>query len=335
MRKGLIIIGVILLVLISSGCISQETSAEKYAGPAEKITLGIAETSMLPSLVHIAKGQGYFLEEGVDVDIIGYPTGKAAFKAALKGEINISTVADTPIVFDSFERKDFVVFATIANSVQHVKALTRKDANIKTVQDLRGKKVAMSEGTVSHFFMDMVFIFNAMDSSDVEIVNLKPKEMVDAIVNGDVDVVFTWEPNIVNAEKILGDNALLLPGDVGYIATFSLASKNSFSENNPDLIKKIVKALIKAEEFSKDNRGESVEIVAAYFGTDNERISNLWDFYDYRVSLDQTLLITLEDEARWVMKNDLTNAKKIPNYLDYFYFDALAEIKPEAVTIIH
>jgi hypothetical protein len=47
------------------------------------------------------------------------------------------------------------------------------------------------------------------------------------------------------------------------------------------------------------------------------------------------LLITLEDEARWAIKNNLTSATEVPNYLDYIYFDALDEVKPEAVGIIH
>lgn len=43
----------------------------------------------------------------------------------------------------------------------------------------------------------------------------------------------------------------------------------------------------------------------------------------------------MEDEARWMIKNNLTSEKKTPNFLDYIYLDGLEKIKPESVNIIH
>jgi len=47
------------------------------------------------------------------------------------------------------------------------------------------------------------------------------------------------------------------------------------------------------------------------------------------------MLITMRDQSRWAIKNNLTDATEVPNYLDYIYLDALEEVKPEAVGIIH
>jgi ABC-type nitrate/sulfonate/bicarbonate transport system substrate-binding protein len=51
-------------------------------------------------------------------------------------------------------------------------------------------------------------------------------------------------------------------------------------------------------------------------------------------SLDQSLILAMEDEARWMIKNNLTGEKKTPNLLDYIYFDGLNTIKPKSVNII-
>ena len=91
----------------------------------------------------------------------------------------------------------------------------------------------------------------------------------------------------------------------------------------------------KAEEFIRDNREESVEIIASRLKAEKEDIDKLWDDYNFRLTLSQSLIITLEDEARWAIKNKLTDATEVPNYLDYIYMDALEEVKPEAVGIIH
>jgi len=326
-----IFISVIVLIGISvGGCQGQPGKPEQF----EKVTIGISATSLLASLVHIAEDRGCFLEEGIDIEVKGYPTGKAALAATFSGEVDMGTVADTPIVSNSFERNDFAIFLTIVDSAQHSKTLARKDRDINVPQDLVGKKVATTIGTTAHFFMSVFFTLNGIDVSDVEIVNMKPGEMVEAIVNGDVDAICAWEPNILNATKKLGDNAIILPSDVGYKATFNLVTMNDYIENNPELIRNVIKALVKAGEFASNNRGESIDTIASRLETDREDIDKLWDGYRFKISLHQSLIITLEDVARWSMRNNFTDKTEIPNYLDYIYLDALEEVKPEAVGII-
>ncbi len=59
-----------------------------------------------------------------------------------------------------------------------------------------------------------------------------------------------------------------------------------------------------------------------------------WSNFKHSVALDQELLISMEDKARWVIENKLTDAKKVPNYLNFIYFDALEAVKPERISII-
>jgi NitT/TauT family transport system substrate-binding protein len=333
-----IIVILIVVVLTISAFLwfnQRQSLSPDYTEPSEKVTIGISATSLLPSLIHIAEEKGYFLEQGVDMEIKGYPTGKAALSATFEGEVDIGTVADTPIVANSFKRSDFAVFATIVDSAQHAKALARKDRNINAPEDLIGKRIGTTIGTTAHYFMTTFFIINNMNLGGVEIVNLKPKEMVNAIVNGDVDAIFAWEPNIYKAKEILGNNAILLPSKVGYEATFNLVSNNDFIENNPELLKRVLKALAKAEGFIKDNREESVAIIASRLESDRKEINELWDGYKFRLSLSQNLLLTLEYEARWYIRGKLTEATEAPNYLDYIYLDALKAVKPEVITVIH
>jgi len=166
---------------------------------------------------------------------------------------------------------------------------------------------------------------------------MKPGEMVEAIVNEDnedVDAICAWEPNVLNAAKSIGDNATILPSDVGYEATFNLIAMNDYIENNPELIRNVIKALVKAEEFASNNQGESIDIIASRLETDREDIDKLWDDYRFKISLRQSLIVTLEDVARWSMQNNFTDKTEVPNYLDYIYMDALEEVKPEAIGII-
>lgn len=323
---------VVLLILISvliSGC-----AEEEYGEEVEKASIGISATSLLSALIHIAQEKRYFLEEGVDVEIKGYSAGRFAFQAMLDGEVDISTVSDPNIVVQSFERNGFAAFATIVDSADHVKVLTRQDAGVSDPADLRGKKVATTIGTTAYFSMVSFFVFNNLALEDVEIIDLTPEEMVEAITNREVDVIFTWEPNIMEAQENLGEEAHILPNESGYAATFSLASKMDLINKNPEMLEKLIKALIKAEEFARQNEQESIEIVAVAVDKDKQDIGTLWGNYNFRISLDQTLILTLETEARWAINNGLVNPTRVPNYLNYIYVDALEAVKPEAIAII-
>jgi NitT/TauT family transport system substrate-binding protein len=63
-------------------------------------------------------------------------------------------------------------------------------------------------------------------------------------------------------------------------------------------------------------------------------METVWSQNEYGLSLEQSLILAMEDQARWMIINNLTAETEVPNFLDYIYEDALEEIKPEAVNII-
>jgi NitT/TauT family transport system substrate-binding protein len=66
-----------------------------------------------------------------------------------------------------------------------------------------------------------------------------------------------------------------------------------------------------------------------------ESLDELWPTYRFNIALNQSLLLALEDETRWAIKNELTARTDVPNYLNYVYLDGLRAVKPESVTVIH
>ena len=95
---------VIVVLLGGVFLIVRYTRDKPSPEPPARVSIGISATSLLPALIHIADSKGFFRGEGLDVEIEGYPTGKAALAATLNGEVDMGTVADIPIVSNSFER---------------------------------------------------------------------------------------------------------------------------------------------------------------------------------------------------------------------------------------
>jgi NitT/TauT family transport system substrate-binding protein len=286
----------------------------------------------------VAENEGYFEGEGLDLTIREFDSGRTALATMLnEGNLDMVTVAQTPVMFNSFDRDDYVIIATMVYSDNDVKILARQDRGIKNPSDLRGKTVGITKGSTGHFFLGLFLIHSGLQLSEIETIDIEASELPQALVDGRVDAISTWEPHIWNAKKLLGENAVRLQPRGGakiFREDFYFVPNRNFMENNPETLKRFLKAIEKGEEFIQKNKEEAINIVSQRLKLDKELVVSIWDDFEFQLILDQAIIITLEDEARWAIDNNLTDATEVPNYLDYIYFDALEEIKPEAITII-
>ena len=332
-RAQKIFMGIVIIVLIGISTGGCQEKPEEYTGPVEKITVAIG-TGPVTSLIHIAFAKGYFENEGLDFVIQQHQSGKSAFNAVVQGEADLATAAETPIMLAIMRGEKIYVLATISSTDKNKMIVARKDKGVSIPNDLKGKKIGVSIGTNAEFFMDSFLIMHGISRGEVEVINVESNAIVDTLVGEEVDAVSTWNPYINMLQKGLGDNGVTFSGEGIYRETFNIITKQDFTNENPETIKKVLRALIKANEFIEENPDEAQEIVAGRIGMDRAVFNELWELFNFEVTLDQSLLVTLEAETRWAIITKLTDKKEVPNYLDYIYFDALEEIKPEAVGII-
>jgi NitT/TauT family transport system substrate-binding protein len=111
-------------------------------------------------------------------------------------------------------------------------------------------------------------------------------------------------------------------------------TRDDFIKKRPRAVERLLKALIEAEEYVSAHAPEAQTFMAERLGYDRILMQSLWSRSDFRVRLDQDLLILMEDETRWSLRR--THLKKdMPNYLNVIHWDSLKNIRPEAVSVIH
>ncbi len=329
-RNKLILTAAVLIVmaLANSSCVEKPG---EYTGPVEKITVAAAEY-LIGTPVYIAEEQGFFKKNGLEVTIKGYKSGKAAGDALIAGEADISTSADNFFVRSSFEHADIRVFGTIA-AAQMKELVARKDKGFTAINDLKGKTLGVTKKSGAEFQLGVFLTFNYLSYQDIEIVDLRPPEIVKAIVNGDIDAAFTWNPYAYNIKKELGDNAISWPGGEDFY--FVLIAKDDWIKTNPATVERFIRSMLEAEDYIKENSERAKEFTMKIFDYESDYIDYSWPKQKFVVVLEQAMLILFEDQARWAIENKLTDKTKTPNYLDYIYYDALKEAKPGSVTIIY
>ncbi len=232
-------------------------------GTVEEITLA-AYAGSDSALVYIAQEQGFFADNGVNVALKEYESGKAAGDVVVAGEADIATSADFVFVSNSLEMDDLRILGTVAES-QTSELVARRDRGISTPADLAGKKIGVTRKSVGEFYLGTFLTFNGLSIADVEVVDLNPSDIVGGISTGEIDAGLTWNPNPYNMKQALGDNAVSWPGQSGQPYYFVLLASEGFVNERPLAVERFVKALVQAEEFLNRNNEEAKEIVRQAF----------------------------------------------------------------------
>jgi sulfonate transport system substrate-binding protein len=283
----------IMACLIFNGC------QEKQSEPSReltKITVGTVP-AIVEASVHVAYEKGYFKDEGLDAELIMNPDGKTSLQMLFDGKADIVNVMGTPVVYASFDRNDFYIIGKIRHSKIHF-AVARKDRGIHKTSGLKGKRVAVTKGTSAEFFMDSYLIYNGITPSELEIVYMDAPTMVDAIQKGEVDAMFCWSPFPFLAQKLLGENAVILPSETIVPGSWLVVVKKDFAREHPDILIKYLKGIVSAEQFIADNKEEAISIHARLAGVDKGIVSELFKNIKLDLCLDQALLNDLEDQGR-------------------------------------
>jgi ABC-type nitrate/sulfonate/bicarbonate transport system substrate-binding protein len=331
---SLAVAGLAFFALFSSTLfVIARRGSKEPTDPPEKVTIAVA-TNLSTVLVKVAETKGFFRHEGLEETLQLHTFGKSALQSLLDGKADFATVAETPIMFAIMKGAKLAILTTIQTSNKDEAIVARKDMGIESTADLKGRRVGVSFGTNGAYFLDSYLIVQGMMRKDVDIVDLKPEEMTDALLHGKVDAVSTWNPIVSNLCKTLGDRGITFYGADIYKETFNIVSSQEFIKQHPETVRRILRALAKAEGFVVDNPEESQEIISNFSGIDKESLSAIWNDFQFNLSLNQSLLFTLEDQARWAIRSGQTDRRDMPNFFESLYLDGLQAVKPKSVRII-
>ncbi|MFZ4538922.1 ABC transporter substrate-binding protein [Propionivibrio sp.] len=322
----------LIFIVALTGCDKPApgNAGQSDGGYAQKITVAYTWQPE-NTLVHVAVAKGYFAKEGLIAQFSMHTYGKAALQAVLDKQADFATVAETPFMFSVLRGEKIFVIANIESSSTNHAVVARKDAGIAVPGDLKGKRIGFTPGTTSDFFLDSLLTANGLTRQEIQPVPLKPEDMQEAIMAAKVDALSAWNYPLTQIRNQLGAGGIVFYDRHIYTETFNIAAQQEFVHNHPEAVKRFLRALLKAEDFVAKNPDEAQTIVSAATKIDKSLVSEVWNNFNYQVKLDQTLLITLDDEARWAIRNKLTEQTVMPDFASYIHADSLKAIKPEAV----
>ena len=304
--------------------------------PVEELRIALA---VLPhtALVHVAAAKGYFADEGLEVSILPVSHGVAAIGDVLQGKADLAIAAEVPFVISVMKGNALGMVASLASVSNDNAIIARRDRAIAAARDLEGKKIGVTFGTSGSYFLWAFLIRHKLPlpPDSIALVDLPPDRIVGALANGSVDAVATWQPISFEAQAVLGKNALSFTEADAYRNTVVAVGRSDFLKGHANAIEKLVRAMLKAEQFMQSHPEETLNLVAEWLKIDVDALRPTWEQFDFSINLLQSHLITLEDEARWAMARGYAAKGPVPNLLPHLYLDALLAIQPERVTVLH
>lgn len=333
MQKNAAVIAIIAaIVLVGFGLWSLLNSNENYAGKIEPINFGTVPTAA-SALIYIAHDQHFFEDNGLDINVTDYPTGIASTGALLRGDMDIVWVAEFPMVRRAFSKEEISIIAVVDRfNEQHI--FGRKDRGISTAADLRGKKLGIPRNTIAEFYLGRFLELHGMTMQDITLVDVGANESVAAIASGRVDGVVAWEPYTSQIRVQMADRIVALPVQSSQPGYGAIVCRNDWISEHPEIVSRFLKSLAKAEAYLTSNPDAAKAIVRKRLNYDGTFTETIWSENQISLSLDQSLILAMEDESRWMIKNNLTTESLVPNFLDYIHEDYLKAVKPESVNVI-
>lgn len=220
-------------------------------------------------LLSLLKGRGTLEKRlaplGVTVKWTEFTAGPVQLEALNVGSIDFGDVGEAPPIFAQAAGAPLAyVGATVPRPASEA-VLVPKGSAIKTVADLKGKKIALNKGSNVHYFLVKLLEKHGLTYADVNPVFLPPSDARAAFEKGSVDAWVIWDPFLAAAEKALDATVLAdATGVVGNRAYYF--SSLGYVDKNADVLKVVIEELDKVDQWGAANRSALAGELSQLFG---------------------------------------------------------------------
>ncbi len=218
------------------------------------------------SAIILGKAKGFydqaFAKEGAKVEYDLFLSGPLAVEAAAGDHVDLLNVGNIPPVIARANGIDVKIIAKSAFNPATNAVLVSPNSSIHTIEDLKGKKVAVQVGSSVHYFLTQVLAQKGLTLADVQLVNLPGPDQGPALESGNVDAIVLWMPYRTQLEmagkaKVLVDSGHFSGGIGVYMV------RNEFGKQNPKLVQCFLKATKQANNYLKRHPQEALKLLTA------------------------------------------------------------------------
>jgi sulfonate transport system substrate-binding protein len=269
---------------LSLGAVAVATlSARARGGDLPKqIRIGTQKGGFFPAVKARHTLEDAFRPLGITIDWVDFQFGPPLLEAINVGSIDFGYVGDTPPVFAQAAGAKIRYAATVKQNGNTQAIVVQKDSPIKTLADLKGKRVAFGKGSSAHNLLVAALEKAGLSWSDITPAPLAPADATAAFIKGSVDAWSIWDPYLALAELKENARVIVFDKDVHRPNAFYIVSAD-FVEKYPALVARLNAAFAAEGVWANNHHEEVAQAQAEATGVDIEAIRRFVDRSNYSV----------------------------------------------------
>lgn len=212
---------------------------------------------------------------GVSVEWAQFAAGPQLMEAMNVGRVDIGSVGETPPIFAQAAGTELVYIASNKPSTgQGSGIIVQNNSPIKTLAELKGKKVVFQKGSASHYLLIKALEEAGLKYSDIQAISLPPTEARAAFIQGKIEAWVTWDPYLASAQKVANAKVLRDASGISTQGGYYMASR-TFATENPELVRVILEEINNLGKWAEQNREEVIKLTAPHLKLDLDILTTM------------------------------------------------------------
>jgi sulfonate transport system substrate-binding protein len=236
------------------------------AQAAKEIRIGYQKNGILVVARQQAALEKHFAPFGIAISWVDFPSGPPMLEAMNAGSVDFGQVGDTPPIFAQAAgaRIVYVAGQPITNG-QGI--LVKSESAIRTLADLKGKRIGFTKGSSAHNVVVMALDKAALQYTDITPVYLSPPDGAAAFARDAIDAWVVWDPFFAIGEVRGGGRVLVNAGEIGKTNSFYIANRD-FAAQSPQLVTAVIGILVQTANWAESHRDQVGRVLAEVTGVD-------------------------------------------------------------------
>jgi sulfonate transport system substrate-binding protein len=207
-----------------------------------------------------------FAPLGTEIRWAEFPYGPPLLEALNAGSLDYGYTGNAPPVFAQAARANLAYVAAIPARGDNQAIVVAPDSPLKTLADLRGKKIGVAKGSSAHDLLVSAIESANLTYKDINPIYLPPADAASAFAKGAIDAWSIWDPFLAIIEQ-KGVRRLPIAPEVAQQNSFFLANKD-FLAKYPQIVASVNARLGSVAAWAKDNRAEAAKLFSEVTGVD-------------------------------------------------------------------
>jgi sulfonate transport system substrate-binding protein len=246
---------------------------------------------------------------GPRLQLIPAASGRIAMSQLVGGMADVATGSETQALLNSAADPRIRIILTLSECRYRI--IARRSAGIRRIEDLRGKRVAVTVNTSSHYYLDRMLRKARVSEQEVLLTALEGRDMPASLVKRTIDAVSIWEPHAQNSLEALGNDAVVLEDPSAYTERFNLNTRTDVLADPAKraILLALFREIARSSARLRMRPPELISALSPKIGLPAKTVMAVWPQFSFPASLSGKLRAALGEVEPWVAATQKRQAR--------------------------